>query len=137
MNKKTVVGAGVGLAAFAAGAHFLYGKEGAKNREKVKGWTLKARGEILEKIETLREINEQKYHDVVDSVASRYKKLKKVDTKELNNLVKQAKGVWSKILKKVPGRHVVNGDPDLKTKRKKAAKSTKARRATAGRAKKA
>lgn len=137
MDKKKVVGAGVGLAALAAGAHFLYGKDGAKNREKVRGWTLKARGEMLEKLETLREVNEKKYHDVVDSVAARYKKLKKVDAKELNGLVKEAKGFWNKIVKKIPGKHVVEADAGLKTKRRKTRKKAQTRRATSGRAKKA
>ena len=137
MDKKKVVGAGVGLAALAAGAHFLYGKEGAQNRDKVRGWTLKARGEMLEKLEKLREVNEKKYHEVVDTVAARYKKLKQVDRKELNGLVKEAKGFWEKILKKVPGKHVVDGNGALKAKRKKTTKKVKARRATSGRAKKA
>jgi hypothetical protein len=135
MNKKKIVGAGVGLAALAAGAHFLYGKEGAENRKKVRGWALKARGEMLEKLEQMREVNEKKYHEVVDKVADRYKKLKQVDRKELNGLVKEAKSLWSRILKNVPGKHVTNGQ-ELKTKRKKAAKKVKSRRATAGRAKK-
>ena len=43
------VGIGFGLTAAAvtaAGAFFLYGsKEAAKNRKKVKGWMLKAKGE--------------------------------------------------------------------------------------------
>lgn len=136
MDKKKVVGAGVGLAALSAGAYFLYGKDGAENRKKVRGWTLKARGEMLEKLEKMRELNEKKYHEVVDAVAARYKKLKEVDAKELNGLVKEAKGFWGRILKKVPGKHLVNGT-EVASRRKSTAKKVKSRRATAGRTKKA
>ena len=55
---KKIVGAGVGLAAVAAGAHFLYGKDGATNRKKVRGWALKAKGEMLEKLEENFPINQ-------------------------------------------------------------------------------
>ena len=35
---------GIGLAALAAaGAYFLYGKNGKKNRKKISGWMLKAK----------------------------------------------------------------------------------------------
>ena len=51
MTKKSTtgtavaVGAGLAaLAAFAAAGYFLYGKDGAKNRKKVRGWMLKANG---------------------------------------------------------------------------------------------
>jgi hypothetical protein len=47
------------LAALSAGAYFLYGtKEGAKKRVKIKGWMLKAKGEVLEKMEALKDVNE-------------------------------------------------------------------------------
>ena len=136
MNKKKVVGAGVGLAALSAGAYFLYGKDGAENRKKARSWTLKARGEMLESLETMRELNEKKYHEIVDTVASRYQKLKEVDRKELSGLVKEVKSFWGRILKKVPVKHLVNGS-DVVAQRKKTAKKVKSRRAAAGRTKKA
>ena len=52
---KKNVGIGVGLTAAAvaaAGAYFLYGsKNAAQNRTKVKSWMLKAKAEVLEKLE--------------------------------------------------------------------------------------
>jgi hypothetical protein len=52
--RKAEIGAGIaaGVAAAALGAYFLYGsKDAKKNRAKVKGWMLKARGEVLEQLE--------------------------------------------------------------------------------------
>ena len=92
----------LGLVAVAAGGYFLYGKEGAKNRKKIKGWALKAKGEMLESIERLKNINQKTYNEVVDRVAKRYKKFKQVDKKELQRLVKESKSFWNSITKKIP-----------------------------------
>lgn len=101
-NTKKYIGAGVGLVAVAAGGYFLYGKDGAKNRKKIKGWALKAKGEMLENIERLKDVNQKTYNEVVDRVAKRYKKFKQVDKKELQRLVRESKSFWNGITKKVP-----------------------------------
>ncbi len=101
-NTKKYIGAGAGLVAVAAGGYFLYGKDGAKNRKKIKGWALKAKGEMLENIERLKSVNQKTYNEIVDRVAKRYKKFKQVDKKELQRLVKESKGFWNGITKKVP-----------------------------------
>lgn len=122
-HTKKFVGAGVGLVAFAAGAHFLYGKKGAQNREKVKGWALKARGEMLEKLEKLREVNKGVYEKVVDEVARRYRRLKQVDRAELKKLVQDAKKYWPSIVRSLPEKlRKANGKPKkiVKKKAKKA-----------------
>ena len=105
MKKKTkskIIKAGVGLAALAAaGSYFLYGKKGAKNREVIAGWTLKMKGEVLEKMEKIKELNEDKYYKLVDTVAVRYKRVKSVSATELKHMVKELKGGWQHIKKQV------------------------------------
>ena len=50
MGKKTK-GFGFSLAALAAaGAYFIYGKDAAKHRNKIKGWTLKMKGDLLSRL---------------------------------------------------------------------------------------
>jgi len=102
--KKTgkIIGAGIGLAAVAAaGAYFLYGEKGAKNREKIAGWTLKMKGEVLEKIEALKSIDREAYHDLVDKVAARYAKVEKVSAAELRHLTVDLKNAWAHISKEL------------------------------------
>ncbi|MEK7510425.1 MAG: hypothetical protein AAB567_02635 [Patescibacteria group bacterium] len=93
--------AGVGAAALAvaaAGTYFLYGtKAGVKGRKRVKGWMLKAKGEVLEKIESLKELNEKIYHEAIDAVADQYRKLQHIDGEEVEALVKELKGYWKHI----------------------------------------
>jgi len=120
---KSFIGASVGLAAVAAGGYFLYGKDGKKNRDKVRGWALKAKGEMLERIEKLKTVNQKTYNEVVDRVAKRYKKFKQVDKKELQRLVKESKGFWNSIAKKVPANAAKTAR--VNNRRKKAAPRAK------------
>ena len=102
--KKTgkIIGAGIGLAALAAaGTYFLYGERGAKNRAKIAGWSLKMKGEVLEKIEALKSIDREAYHELVDKVAARYAKLEKVSAAELRHLTVDLKNAWAHISKEL------------------------------------
>jgi hypothetical protein len=103
MNRSQKIGLGVGIAAAtaaaAAGAYFLYGKNGAKNRRKVKSWMLKARAEVLQKMEALESVSEEKYREIVDSVVRGYKQAKKASPAELTALAAELKGHWSEIRK--------------------------------------
>ena len=94
----TSVGITTALAAAALGAYFLYGTvEGKKQRRKIRGWALKAKGEVLEKLENLKEVNEDAYQQIVNSVTARYKNLKNVNPAELASLAKELKGHWQNI----------------------------------------
>lgn len=89
----------IGLAAAAiAGAYFLYGsKEGAKRRAKVKGWMLKAKGEVLDKLETMKEVNQESYNKLVDAVTEKYGKVKNIESTELVALTADLKRHWNNI----------------------------------------
>ena len=99
MSKTTkVIEAGVGLAAIAAlGTYFLTGKKGAENREKIAGWMLKMKGEVLEKVEEVKEINQEEYYKIVDEVSAHYAELGKVGADELMHLKEDLKNAWEHI----------------------------------------
>jgi len=104
-------------AAAVAGAVFLYGTAaGKKSRTKVKSWTIKAKAEVLEKIEKAKELNEDVYHNVVDGVMEKYAKLKTVEEEEIKPLALEMKKHWKEIKKEL-----TKG----KKKTKKAVKATK------------
>ncbi len=93
-----------GLAAAVAGAYFIYGnKEVQKKAKKVKGWALKAKGEVLEKIEKLKAVDEKLYHDTIDAVMKKYEKIKSIDTTEAIAVAKELKGHWKNIKKELQG----------------------------------
>lgn len=96
------VGAGIAIAAAAiAGAYFLYGKDGAKNRKMIKGWALKMKGEVLERIKDVPELTHGAYLQIIDEVSKRYQPLQNVDSKELAATVKELQGHWKNITKAV------------------------------------
>jgi len=81
-----------------AAAVFLYGtSDGAKARKKIKGWTLKAKGEVLEALEKAKDTSEAHYAELVDKVGSRYSKLKTMEAGEVEAFVKEMKQHWKKI----------------------------------------
>lgn len=111
----------------AVGAYFVYERSGVKTRRKIKGWALKAKGEILESLEGLGEINEKIYRDIIDEVVKKYKGAKNIDTKEVEKLVSELKGHWKKIMRD----HEAKGRKSKPSKKRKTAskKSKKARNA--------
>ncbi len=100
-NKGNGVALGVGLgliAAMSAGAYYLYGtKEGKNKRVKIRGWALKAKGEVLEKLENLKEVNQEKYDAIIDTVSRKYAGIKSIDKSELDALVTDLKKHWKNI----------------------------------------
>ena len=108
MSKKSTNGAGVAigagvaaLAAFAAAGYFLYGKDGAKNRRKIRGWTLKAKGEVLEGVEKLKDVSEEQYAMIIDKVGAKYKAMKSIDPAEVEAMIKELRGHWKNIKKSI------------------------------------
>jgi hypothetical protein len=92
---------GIGaVVASLAGAYFLYGtKEGVKSKKKIKGWMLKAKGEVLEKLENMKNVGEQEYNVILEQVLKKYSSLKNIDKKELESLVSDLKKHWKNIKK--------------------------------------
>lgn len=95
---KIAVGVGVAAAAAAAaaGAYWFYGSKDAKaHRKQAKSWMLKARAEVMERVEALPDINKDTYLAIVQEVLSRYANAKGVTAAELAAVTKDLKGTWS------------------------------------------
>lgn len=83
----------------AAATYFIYEKSGPKTKKKIRGWTLKAKGEVLERLEDLKEVNEKVYNEVIDQVGKQYKAAKKIDAKDIDKLTSELKKHWKSIQK--------------------------------------
>lgn len=115
------VGVGLGmLAALSAGAYYLYGtKDGSNKRTQIRGWALKAKGEVLEKLEDLKEVNEETYNDVIVRVMKKYQGLKSLDQDEVAKLIGDMKKYWKNI------KGSINASGGNKPKTRKVAKKSK------------
>lgn len=97
-RSKKIIGAGLALAAVAAAAtYFLTGRRGAKNREKIAGWTLDMKAEVLRGMRKLKILNREAYYALVDEAAARYKRLGRVGAAELTHLTEELRGAWAHI----------------------------------------
>lgn len=96
------LGIGVGLTAAAvaaAGAYFLYGsKDAAKNRKKVKSWTLKAKAEVLEALENAKEITEDEFKALVTGVTETYSKVHKLTKTEAKDFKNEMMDSWKDLM---------------------------------------
>ena len=87
-------------AAAAAGAYYFYGPNGKRHRKLLKGWSVKAKGELLQRVERLPEVNAKDYYDIVDKIARKYAKLKEVNSKELAEFKRELKTHWRTLERK-------------------------------------
>jgi hypothetical protein len=101
--KSNAVGIGIGLstaAVAAASAYFLYGsKSAAKNRKVVKSWALKAKAEVLEKLEDASEMSQKEYDALIKSVSGAYAGAKNASKKDILEFSKEMKDHWKQIEK--------------------------------------
>lgn len=105
---------GIGAIAEIAGAYFS-DPRGLKRRTTIKSWGLKMQGEILEEIERLKNLGERQYREIIDATALRYRALKHVDPKELQEIVRELKGHWRNIRRDV-SRAIANEQRKQKAK---------------------
>lgn len=99
-NVKKGAEAAFGLAALAAaaGAYYFYGsKESQKHRKQMKAWAVKAKGEMMEKLEDMQSVSKEAYDKAVTEVMAKYKTMKKAPPKELEFLAKELKSHWKNI----------------------------------------
>ena len=103
-TRDKMLGAGIGLAAVAAaGTYFLYGKRGAENRAAIKDWTARMKGEVLQRLEHLKNANQAAYDEIVDETAQRYGRTKRVSASELRHITGELKNAWVHIAEQLKG----------------------------------
>jgi uncharacterized protein YpuA (DUF1002 family) len=117
------LGMKLGLAGLAvagiAGAYFLYGKDGAKNRKAIKTWTLRAKADVLEKLEKAKDVSEDTFHGIVDEISTKYgSKMKDISPDDVTAFAKDLKKHW----KDIKGQLSPKAKPAAKKATKKTAK---------------
>src|SRR5690606_17994609 len=101
LSAGKVVAIGASVAALGAATYYFFGPQGKKNRKDLKGWMIKMKGGIVDKMEDAQEVTEAVYNQIVDSVATNYQKLGKVSAEEVSEFVGLLKKQWKSISKSV------------------------------------
>jgi len=99
MSAGGVAAVGAGVVALAAASYYFFGPEGKKNRNSLKGWMIKMKGEIVEKMEDAGDLTEDIYNKIVDTVAAKYVKAGKIGEMELRMFSDMLKTQWKGITK--------------------------------------
>jgi len=102
-QKKTshagvAVAVGASAAALGAAAYYLFGPHGKQHRTKAQGWMIKMKGEVVERLEDLKEVSEPVYNQVVEAVAAKYAKESKTSKKDILALAADLKKGWRSIV---------------------------------------
>ena len=104
---KTIAGLAA-LAATAAGVYFFYGSKNAgKNRRTVKSWMFRMKGEVLDRLENLKDVSEEMYYDTIDEVKTKYAKLSTISKADLDDMTDELKSHWKDIKKEIAAKRTV------------------------------
>lgn len=95
-KSHTGVIAGI-TAALSAGAVYFYGPEGDKHRRKFRGWILKTKGDVLERLEKAENVTKEKYEKIVDAAVEKFAEEKAKKQAEIEDLRQELKGHWEDI----------------------------------------
>jgi len=89
--------AGVAIAAI-AGGYYLFGAKNAKqNRKNIEAWTLKAKADVLTKLEKAKDVTKDEYDKIVDGVSDKYAQVKEIGTDKADALRRELKKHWKEI----------------------------------------
>jgi hypothetical protein len=128
-NAGTIAAIAGAAVAAVIGTVYFYGKEGKKHRDELKSWSVKAKADVMAKIEKTKELGEEDYKKIVDTVLVKYKKLKDVKNKEIDALADDLKAGWKEIsshVKKAGKAGTKTAKKTTKTTKKAAKKVVKA-----------
>jgi len=103
-NGARAAAIGAGIAAVAAGVYFFLGPNGKKHQRKLRGWMVKMKGDVIEKLEEVRDVTEPVYNKIVDTVAATYNAQKNIPKAEIIALVSELKREWKNISRTVSGK---------------------------------
>jgi hypothetical protein len=104
MKKQTssaagkILALGASVAALGAATYYFFGAEGKKHQKNFKGWMIKMKADIIEKIEDAEEVTETLYHKIIDEVAVAYEKTGKVSKEEATLYADILKKQWKNIV---------------------------------------
>jgi hypothetical protein len=128
-NKKEIIIAGAGIGALAIAAYFFTGAKGKRNQRKFKGWMIRMKGEVIDRLEDIQDVTEPVYNEVVDTVAQAQLVSERIPREEIMQLAEELKRDWRTITRLAKGKRPTRARPKAKSK-KTSRKTSSKRRAT-------
>lgn len=85
------------LGAAAVGAVYLYGKNKQRVQQRLRGWVLKIKGEVMERVAESESLTREEYEDIVDSAVDKYKQKKQQASERFEQIRHDLKSQWEEI----------------------------------------
>lgn len=85
------------LGAAAVGAVYLYGKNKQRVQQRLRGWMLKVKGEVMERVAESESLTREEYEDIVDSAVDKYKHKKQQASERFEQIRQDLKAQWEEI----------------------------------------
>ena len=103
LKTAAAMGLGAGLASTAIvaalGKYLLTGPRAAKTKKVLRGWMLKAKGELLEQLEKAGDVGEGVYDKAVDQITAKYSKMSGIAKSEVDDMAAELKKQWKVVAK--------------------------------------
>jgi hypothetical protein len=81
----------------AVGGYFLFGPKGRENRRGIDRWVKRMTVEVLDKMEDIEDITEEKYHAIVDEVTARQGQLRGLRQSFIERVREDMKSRWEEM----------------------------------------
>jgi acyl-CoA reductase-like NAD-dependent aldehyde dehydrogenase len=85
------------LGAAAVGAVYLYGKNKERVQQRLRGWMLKIKGEVMEQVAKAESLTREDYEAIVDDAVDKYKDKKNKAAEQFEQTRQQLKAQWEEI----------------------------------------
>jgi|GEM_PF-6754902 len=93
-----IIGAGfIGLVIGAAAGVLLASKASRQNRADFRNWMRRMNAEIYDRLGDAKEMTREKYEEIVDNVADKYRKLSDIKENEVDDFGRELKNRWERI----------------------------------------
>lgn len=100
-NKRSKLPLAGLLGAAAVGAVYLYGKNKERVQQRLRGWMLKIKGEVMEQVAKAESLTREDYEAIVDNAVDKYKDKKDKAAEQFEQTRQQLKAQWAEIHKEI------------------------------------
>ncbi|MEX0918780.1 MAG: hypothetical protein WDZ85_02315 [Candidatus Paceibacterota bacterium] len=90
-----------GLISAVVGGLMLYGPKGEKNRRLIKTWAIKAKADLIDEVEKMKNVSEDRYHLAIGRVIRKYGRMKNVSEAEAVKLGRELRRHWQSVISEV------------------------------------
>ena len=87
----------IGLAVGAILGVLFAPKSGKETREDIQDWSEDMSAEIYDRMKDMKDVNMEKYNEMIDRVADKYRNTKKIKRSEIDSFVDDMKMRWDRI----------------------------------------